>query len=524
MKCLKIYITFKIIKKKGFVTKLLLGFLIVFSGSLFSQDSSKIEYKKYYYDNGSLSSEGLMRNGKPDSYWKTYYKTGLLKSEGNRKDFLLDSIWIFYNEDGNKINSFNYKKGKKNGFKNTYNPISGKIESAENYENDLKHGLSYFYFGPDSVSKVIPFDKGREHGTGYEYDKDGRVISIITYKNGFIAKNEKINRLDDRNEKQGVWKTFYLNMNLKTECRYNNNKLNGYYKEYNEKGEEIKTIKYIDGIEQLEAQELVKLDVNVLDYYDNGKPKAIVTSKNGVKEGVERNYDSTGIIISGKVFKNGVLISKGVVDEAGKNQGPFEEFYSDGSLKCKGEYKNNKKSGPWVYFHPNGIEEQKGIYKNDLPEGEWNWYYPNKQLRRTETFVKGKEEGEIIEYDELGNLIIKGKYYEGLEDGDWIYEYGDFKEIGKYKEGNRIDEWKGYFKTNDKLAYSIKYVDGNENGKFSFYYENGSPRIEGNYIMGLKDGNWKYYSENGLLFLTEYYESDVLVKIDGVKVKQLSEK
>ena len=57
-------------------------------------------YNKFYYDNGKISSEGKMNNGKPDGYWKTYLPNGKMKSEGNRKNFLLDSAWKFYDDNG----------------------------------------------------------------------------------------------------------------------------------------------------------------------------------------------------------------------------------------------------------------------------------------------------------------------------------------------------------------------------------------------------------------------------------------
>ena len=50
---------------------------------------------KYYYPNGNVSSEGTLRNGKPDGYWKSYSERGRIKSEGNRVDFKLDSSWRF---------------------------------------------------------------------------------------------------------------------------------------------------------------------------------------------------------------------------------------------------------------------------------------------------------------------------------------------------------------------------------------------------------------------------------------------
>ena len=60
-----------------------------------SQTTNPNGLNKFYYDNGALSSEGFMKEGKPDGYWKNYYKNGKIKIEGNRKFFLLDSLWKF---------------------------------------------------------------------------------------------------------------------------------------------------------------------------------------------------------------------------------------------------------------------------------------------------------------------------------------------------------------------------------------------------------------------------------------------
>ncbi|NCD00363.1 MAG: hypothetical protein EOL95_11790, partial [Bacteroidia bacterium] len=101
---------------------------ILFTGILFSLNTvygQKTEtnsegYTYFYYDNGNIASEGILRDGKPDGYWKTYYESGVLKSEGNRKNFLLDSLWTFYNEQGKPVLQINYKNGKKNGNRTTY--------------------------------------------------------------------------------------------------------------------------------------------------------------------------------------------------------------------------------------------------------------------------------------------------------------------------------------------------------------------------------------------------------------------
>ena len=72
--------------------------------------SGSNEYKKFYYPGGSLSSEGLVVNGKPEGYWKNYFENGKIKSEGSRKNFKLDSLWIFYNDSGFITAKYFYKE------------------------------------------------------------------------------------------------------------------------------------------------------------------------------------------------------------------------------------------------------------------------------------------------------------------------------------------------------------------------------------------------------------------------------
>src|ERR1700741_1241988 len=109
-------------------------FLFLFSTVLFAQSTQTIlpnGFNTFYYDNGEISSEGMLRDGKPDGYWKTYSVNGVIKSEGNRKNFQLDSVWKFYNEKGILAFEFNYKDGKKNGLKKTFDTEEDFLITAE---------------------------------------------------------------------------------------------------------------------------------------------------------------------------------------------------------------------------------------------------------------------------------------------------------------------------------------------------------------------------------------------------------
>mgnify|MGYP000011386335 CR=1 FL=1 len=72
----------------------------MFGASGYSQLEVQNGPVRILYPNGQISSEGIVKDGKPDGIWKTYYVTGILKSEGKRTNFNLDSTWNFYNQSG----------------------------------------------------------------------------------------------------------------------------------------------------------------------------------------------------------------------------------------------------------------------------------------------------------------------------------------------------------------------------------------------------------------------------------------
>ena len=486
-----------------------------------SVDSTKENYKAYYYESGFLSSEGYLVDSKPDGYWITYYPNQLRKSEGNRENFLLEGLWKFYAKNGNIQNTIEYKKDKKNGSYKTFDKNCFLIKE-EIYEDDNLNGITTLFY-PDSsekiIRKTIPFVNTVKEGIGYEYDKEGRIIAIVNYKNNFIVSNEKINRFDRLGKKQGVWKTYYDNSRLKKEERYKNGLLNGYVKYYNAQGKLESAVLFIDGKEQNQEENIADFDIEST-YYRNGKVKSTsVYNKAGKKDGVSTTFDKEGKIIQTEVYKNGYLLRKGIIDDKGLYQGLWEEYYLTGKLKSKGEYRNGKKYGKWQYFFTNGKLEQKGSYdSNGLATGEWNWFYENGNLLRREEFRKGIEDGDLEEYAFDGSLITKGEFFDGEKEGEWIYELNDHKEVGKYRYGQRNGHWVFSF-PNGKKSFEGSFVEGNPEGKHKYYNERGNLIKEENYSYGLREGKWKWYDEYGFETSTIIYKDGKEKRIDGEKVK-----
>lgn len=479
-------------------------------------------YNRFYYENGNLSSEGNLRNGKPEGYWKNYYENGLLKSEGNRLNHELDSTWKFYSEEGILQEEINYLGGKRNGLTKIYSK-EGFIESSVPYKDDRKNGVVLTYYTNGAIHTETPFENDKENGIAYEFSPKGEIITLRTFQNGILTRQENINRRDRDGQKEGVWKEFYDNRTVRTEGRYRNDLKDGYWKEYSLKGELLHTLKYKDGELVTDAEELSDLDVEE-QFYENtdGKLRFRGTYRKGKPHGTHLWYNVDGSIDSAKIYKDGFLVAEGRVDLNGLRQGHWREYYyPGGELKAEGEYKDGYRYGEWVYYFISGKVEQQGRYgDNEQADGKWKWFYENSQLLREETFRKGKEHGWLIEYNDTGKVITQGEYVDGREEGDWMYEIGDHREEGKYEYGMKQGIWKHYYTSNGELRFEGDFFEDQPQGKHTWYYDNGKKMLEGHYVSGIQEGDWRRYYPDGTIMLTIDYRQGREVKVDGYKVKE----
>jgi antitoxin component YwqK of YwqJK toxin-antitoxin module len=65
-----------------------------------------------------------------------------------------------------------------------------------------------------------------------------------------------------------------------------------------------------------------------------------------------------------------------------------------------------------------------------------------------------------------------------------------------------------------------EFFEDMPHGEHKYYYENGRLKEVQYYERGTKTGTWKKYNEMGVLEMTGKYENGLLVKIDGVKMKE----
>lgn len=489
--------------------------IISFAGIAQNNDTVvKNGHMVFYHSNGKIASEGEMRDGKPDGYWKTYDEYGIIRSEGNRKNFELDSLWKFYDETGKLKLSITYKNGKKNGIRTTY--LEDRI-LVDSFADNVKNGNSKILYPSGKLKRITPFVNGLEEGTEKGYAEDGRLVMVATYKNGFLRHKEYMNGLDPLGRKQGLWKEFYPNGALKMAGTYRNGLKHGYFKYYDKEGNLEKIEKYIDDILQDDPPELAVYDIRT-DYYEDGSIKVVGSYKDGVAEGIRREYDRKGNITDSYVMHKGRMIGHGIIDEAGQRQGPWKEYYMEGMLRAEGNYTNNVRTGLWKFYHPNGQLEQIGKYDaKGRGTGNWKWYYDDGTLRRDENIFEGIHEGDYVEYDHDSTILLKGNYVDDIKEGHWVEGENGYREEGDYLEGVRDGIWKYYY-SGDLLYFEGKFVDGTPDGLHKWYYKNGKVMRQGKYVMGLKEGDWKYYNEEGRVTLIIKYEDGIEKEYNATKV------
>lgn len=502
--------------------KLILSFFLTFLivADLSGQDLQD-GYQVFRYPNGTISSEGYIKNGKPEGYWKSYYITGIKKSEGKRTNFLLDSIWVFFDQAGDTTEKINYLLGKKNGYYYTYrkDPMEGLyIWSVELYAGDRKEGTAYNYFPGGKVRQTTAYYNGKKEGLSKEFDRNGNVITLYEYNNDFLISRERINRTDNKGLKQGEWKDFYPNGTIKNERTFKNDLLHGYYREYDNRGKLVMTMLYDSGsIVRSRVED--ETDIEIANRYDqSGRLIYSGPLRNKVPVGIHREYSVDGKITNAFIYNdNGIKISEGIVDEAGNRNGRWKDFSQDGKLAAEGQYIDNRRTGTWKFYNSLEKPEQTGSYNNGRPDGLWKWYYENGALLREEEYFQGQRDGSYTEYSVSGEIIAQGTFTDGEANGEWKYKSGDNTEEGKYIVGLRDGVWKSYY-PNGKLRFKANYVQGNPDGLQTFYYDNGKIKEEQYYSMGIRQRTWKKFDEEGLPVLAITYKDDVETSINGVRI------
>lgn len=115
---------------------------------------SKAFYKKEYFKNGKIKSEGWVKDGKKTKFWKFYDPYGVLRSEGHYSEGNKTDYWFYYRADSKKLKEGSFKNGVKELWWSYYNSNGELIEKCQ-FKNGVKDGFRIVFVNekPKMVEK-----------------------------------------------------------------------------------------------------------------------------------------------------------------------------------------------------------------------------------------------------------------------------------------------------------------------------------------------------------------------------------
>jgi len=183
--------------------------------------------------------------------------------------------------------------------------------------------------------------------------------------------------------------------------------------------------------------------------------------KEGIYNGFEKEYDTTGLIYYIGFYSNDNFNGKG-------------NLYENGKKIYEGYFLNGYYNGIGIEYLTNGNRKRKLIYKEGKIENKCYGilYDENNEEEYKGLLINGKPE--------------KGKSLTFYGENDYIIYKGDFASF-KYNGEGRL-----YFKGENKILFNGIFKD-DEFSNGIFYYDDGSKQYEGEFFNNTYNGKGKLF-------------------------------
>lgn len=282
------------------------------------------------YSNGQRRTEYNFENGKRIGWQRAFSKSGEIESE-------VELI------DGNGI--FVHRKGKK------------KIISVENYKDGFPDGVQQFWYigNTKQLMRVQYYSNGKQNGLYQEWYENGKLKIESYYSDDLL---------------HGIYKEWFENGKLHSEATYCNGMKDGICKEYYENGKLKISCFYKEG----------KLNGEKVEWNENGTLNSIGNYKDDKRDGYELSYYINGFPMYYRHFTNGIIYGKfigwyGYAENKkdsectynnGKIHGLYKSWHDNGQLGYESTYVYGIQEGPCQAWHENGKPKYMGHHVQDL--------------------------------------------------------------------------------------------------------------------------------------------------------------
>lgn len=193
--------------------------------------------------------------------------------------------------------------------------------------------------------------------------------------------------------------------------------------------------------------------------------------------------------------------------------------YEINGVQYEGDYHNNDY----------GILEGIGTKSNNLTIGDWIYFYTSgKIMSEIKYNASGSKHGKATWYDRKGNIIQYNTFKNDAYNGEGYFSHdnsckwysanfknnklngnvelcddGGQKQISKtFEMGMPIGTWNEYGKSGNVIVKSTYNKNGNLNGPYFSFYENGNKQLNTNFKNGVQHGEYTLFHPNKNIHIT----------------------
>lgn len=197
-----------------------------------------------------------------------------------------------------------------------------------------------------------------------------------------------INKVDVYGRRQGFWKVYDGDGNLKFTGEFHDNKPLGEFRYF----------------------------------YPNGKIKAIILHQDSGRVSYTTNY-----------YPNGNIMARGKYVDQKKDSTWLYYSELDATLASEEFYVHGSKEGVWKVYYPEGNLAEEINYRGNLRNGPWTLYFTDGKIKLKATYADDKLEGTYLIYHLNGNVEVSGAFLHDNKHGTWVY-LSDLGELEKREE------------------------------------------------------------------------------------------
>jgi antitoxin component YwqK of YwqJK toxin-antitoxin module len=198
-------------------------------------------------------------------------------------------------------------------------------------------------------------------------------------------------------------------------------------------------------------------------------------------------------------------------------------IYAQGSNNNKLNEKGQK-TGLWITFDNNGNKIYEGHFFEGHPVDTLKRYYPDGNIKAIMVYDSTGSRVEAMLYDEEKRIRAKGMYINRMKNGTWDFYGTHGQPIFKISYENDTVSGKSerYF-INGRIMEKTSWKNNKMHGLQEIYNENGDKISEHYYSNGKLEGKYIVYNDNGAIAVIGYYKDD-LKEGDWVYYKESGEK